>query len=119
MGAKGQPESVAAGNTLMLLTKGSTAQGGSTGSFAHPSILVLAVFPGPAQKASQRTTHFQHRCHCPNVLHALISPLVKPRWNQSMRCCELPCVYVSGFTRPDDMRCKRSSPTAPAAFRPS
>src|SRR5882672_10265889 len=35
-----------------------------------------------------------------------------------MRCCEEPCVNESGFTCPLDMRCKRSSPTAAAAFRP-
>ena len=30
----------------------------------------------------------------------LIDPLLKPLLNQSIRCCELPCVNVSGWTRP-------------------
>ena len=31
------------------------------------------------------------------------------------RCCDEPCVNRSGITRPDDIRCRRSSPIAAAA----
>jgi hypothetical protein len=34
----------------------------------------------------------------PKVLQARMSPLSSPRWNQSMRCCEVPWVKLSGAT---------------------
>lgn len=45
LGAKGQPECVAVGNTMMLLMKRSPAQGGSTSSFAHSSTVVTIWLP--------------------------------------------------------------------------
>ncbi len=53
----------------------------------------------------------------PNVLHAARSPESNPRLNQCARWAEVPCVKVSGLTRPVAIRCSRSSPTAAAAFR--
>ena len=55
VGAKGQPESVAVGNTLMLLMKPSAAQGGSTGNFAHLSTVVTVRFSSSNRERSLRT----------------------------------------------------------------
>lgn len=46
LGAKGQPESVAVGNIMMLLMKWSAAQGGSVSSFAHASTAVSGLCSG-------------------------------------------------------------------------
>src|SRR5262249_10717081 len=53
--------------------------------------------------------------HCPNVLQDSIAPFWNPRLNQSIRCCDVPCVNESGATWPVDIFCNRSSPTAAAA----
>ena len=42
-----------------------------------------------------------------------------PRRNQRARCADEPWVQVSGLTRPPACFCRRSSPTAAAAARPS
>ena len=53
LGAKGQPESVAVGNIMMLLMKRSAAQGGSAVSFAHSITLVTGPHLMPAGKATR------------------------------------------------------------------
>src|SRR5215831_127096 len=51
-----------------------------------------------------------------NVLQPATVPCAIPRLNHCVRWTELPCVNDSGVTRPVDIRCRRSSPTAAAAF---
>src|SRR6266536_278371 len=53
LGAKGQPESVAVGNIMMLLMKRSAAQEGSAVSFAHSSTLVTGPLLMPAGTATR------------------------------------------------------------------
>ena len=54
-----------------------------------------------------------------NVSQVSIFPLSRPRRSHSTRCAEEPCVNDSGTTRPCDCFCKRSSPIAAAARKPS
>jgi hypothetical protein len=54
-----------------------------------------------------------------NVSQAFRLPLCKPVLNQWTRWAELPWVNASGTTTPRAWRCRRSSPTALAAFKPS
>ena len=53
------------------------------------------------------------------VLQAEGLPLLYPVTNQCWRCCEDPCVHVSGVTLPWNSCWMRSSPTAAAASNPS
>src|SRR4051812_28786899 len=54
-----------------------------------------------------------------SVLQALTWPLSRPRRSHWTRCCDEPCVQVSGVTWPCVLRWIASSPMAAAARRPS
>ena len=47
-----------------------------------------------------RMTGVSHIPAAWNVSHWFTSPLSSPRRNQVIRCSELPCVKLSGTTRP-------------------
>ena len=51
----------------------------------------------------------------PKVSHFVMSPVLYPVVNQFLRCCEEPCVHLSGSTWPWVSLWMRSSPTASAA----
>src|SRR5262249_44427684 len=70
---------------------------------------------GFQQRRSAAVSVAHQTCCAWKVLQLFTSPLCRPRLNQRTRCALVPCVKLSGTTRPCAWRCRRSSPIAVAA----
>src|ERR1035441_7376892 len=117
-GANGQPGSMAIGNTLMLLMKPPTAQGGVHLSFPHLALPKWAIdFPHCAKRlpvagaeALLKPVHARHPIFPEDDSHA-VSPEVPPRLRRCKRgetrsyqrenlCIALACAAGAALRRP-------------------